>query len=155
LGIPVAVHPKDAFMLQQGINGEIKPINFEARIVAAIVPNSFEPSEPDILIEKEMDLNDFGVDARVVFTPGHTKGSVSVLCGNNEAIIGDLMMGGWLGGALRGSRPNYHYFIDDINDLHASMKKLLDMKPSMFYVGHGGPLLLQDVIQQFKNKINP
>src|SRR4030095_7174858 len=79
LGIPVAVHANDAFMLRDGRNGEIKPMNFEARVIAALVPNSFERSEPDILFEEEMDLSDFGVDAKIIFTPGHTKGSLSVL----------------------------------------------------------------------------
>jgi glyoxylase-like metal-dependent hydrolase (beta-lactamase superfamily II) len=48
LNIPIAVHTNDAFMLRQGINGEIKPRNFEAQFIKTIVPKSFEPSEPDI-----------------------------------------------------------------------------------------------------------
>jgi glyoxylase-like metal-dependent hydrolase (beta-lactamase superfamily II) len=88
LGIPVAVHGNDAFMLREGRNGEIKPRNLEARVIKAIVPNSFKACEPDILIDKEISLTDFGVDGKVFFTPGHTKGSLSVLV-NNEAIVGD------------------------------------------------------------------
>jgi len=153
LGSPIAVQVKDAFMLREGRNGEIKPRNFEAKIIAALVPNSFERSDPDILIEKEMSLDNYGVDARIIFTPGHTKGSISILCGNNEAIIGDLMMGGWAGGAIYGSRPNYHYYIDDINDLHASIKTIVGLKPSKLYVGHGGPLSYGDVIHNFAKKI--
>ena len=153
LGIPVAVHGKDAFMLREGRNGEIKPRNLEARIVKAIVPNSFEACEPDIVLDEETTLTDFGVDGKVFFTPGHTKGSLSVLLGNNEAIIGDVMMGGVLGGALLGTRPNYHYFIDDRNELHASIKKITSWKPSKLYVGHGGPLNYNDVLNQFSKNI--
>lgn len=149
LGIPVAVHINDAFMLRDGRNGEIKPRNFEARLIMAFVPKSFETSQPDILIEEEMVLTDFGVDAKVIFTPGHTKGSISILCGNHEAIVGDLMMGGWAAGALFGSRPHYHYYIDDIGQLHASLKKILSYKPSKLYVGHGGPLKSEDVTGRF------
>jgi len=153
LGVPVAVHVKDAFMLRQGINGEIKPRNFEARMIKAVVPNSFEACEPDILIEEEMILTDFGINGKVFFTPGHTKGSISVLCENSEAIIGDVMMGGVLGGALFGTRPNYHYFIDDRNDLNASLKKIFSWKPSKLYVGHGGPLSYGDVIDRFSQEL--
>lgn len=152
LGIPVAVHGNDAFMLREGRNGEIKPRNLEARVIKAIVPNSFKACEPDILIDKEISLTDFGVDGKVFFTPGHTKGSLSVLV-NNEAIVGDVMMGGWAGGALFGTRPNYHYFIDDLNDLHASLKKIMSWKPSKLYVGHGGPLNYTDVLNQFSKDI--
>jgi len=150
LKIPIAVHANDVFMLKQGVNGVIKPRNFEAKIIAALVPNSFEPSEPDIVINQEMNLNDFGIDAKVIFTPGHTKGSISVLC-KNQAIIGDLMMGGWAGGAVYSSYPNYHYYIDDLNDLHSSMKKILSHQPATLYVGHGGPLKLKNVDDHFSS----
>jgi hydroxyacylglutathione hydrolase len=153
LNIPIAVHTNDAFMLRQGINGEIKPRNLEAQFIKVIVPNSFEPSEPDILLEEEMSLTDFGVNAKVIFTPGHTKGSLTVLSENNEAIVGDVMMGGWVGGALFGSRPNYHYFIDDLDQVHASIKKIMQFKPTTLYVGHGGPLDGKDVLQRFSTII--
>ena len=153
LGVPVAVHVNDAFMLRKGINGEIKPRNFEAQIIKAIVPSSFEACEPDILIEEEMTLTDFGINGKVFFTPGHTKGSISVLCENSQAIIGDVMMGGVMGGALFGTRPNYHYFIDDRNDLNASMKKIFSWKPAKLYVGHGGPLSYGDVIDRFSQEL--
>lgn len=154
LGIPVAVHSKDAFMLREGRNGEIKPRNLEARVVKAIVPNSFEACEPDLVLDEEISLTDFGVDGKVSFTPGHTKGSLSILFGNNAAIIGDAMMGGVLGGALFGTRPNYHYFIDDRNDLHASLKKIFGMKPATLYVGHGGPLMGQAAAEHFSKLLN-
>jgi hydroxyacylglutathione hydrolase len=153
LRVPIAVHVNDAFMLREGRNGEIKPRNFEARLIIAFVPKSFETSQPDILIEEEMELTDFGVDAKVLFTPGHTKGSLSILCGNNEAIVGDLMMGGWAGGALFGSHPNYHYYIDDLEQVHASIKKMMQFEPTRLYVGHGGPLKSTDVVQRFSSVI--
>jgi glyoxylase-like metal-dependent hydrolase (beta-lactamase superfamily II) len=154
LNIPIAVHTNDAFMLRQGINGEIKPRNFEAQFIKTIVPKSFEPSEPDILLEEEMLLTGFGVNAKVIFTPGHTKGSLTVLSESNEAIVGDVMMGGWVGGAVFGSRPNYHYFIDDLDQVHASIKKIMRFKPTKVYVGHGGPLNGIDIMQRFSAIIN-
>lgn len=149
LDAPIAVHVNDAFMLREGRNGEIKPRNFEAKVIMAFVPKSFEASQPDILIEEEMVLTDFGVDAKVFFTPGHTKGSISILCGNHEAIVGDVMMGGWVGGALFSSHPNYHYYIDDIGQVHASIKKILGFKPKKLFVGHGGPLKFENVVERF------
>ncbi len=153
LGIPVAVHSNDAFMLRNGTNGEIKPHNLEAQIVKAVIPSSFEVCEPDILIEEEITLTDFGVNGKVFFTPGHTKGSISILFENREAIIGDVMLGGWVGGALFASRPNYHYFIEDLNDLHNSMKKIFSWQPSKLYVGHGGPLQTTQAFRRFENII--
>lgn len=152
LGVPVAVHAQDAFMLRTGTNGEVKPRNLEAKMVAAMLVKPYESCQPDILLEEEMVLSDFGVEGKVIFTPGHTKGSLSVLF-KDEAIVGDVMMGGWMGGAMFGTRPNYHYFIDDLDTVHASMKKILAYKPSTLYVGHGGPLKSADVARRFSSVI--
>jgi len=152
LGVPVAVHAADEFMLKTGTNGEVKPRNLEARMVAAMLVRPFEAVEPDIVLEEESVLSDFGVEGKVVFTPGHTQGSISFLTGK-DAIIGDVMMGGWMGGAFFGTRPNYHYFIDDLAAVHDSMKKILGYRPSMLYVGHGGPLAYQAVADRFSSSL--
>ena len=151
LRVPTAVHVRDAFMLRTGTNGDVRPRNLEAKLVKRILVKPFEASEPDIIIEEEMILSDFGVDGRVIFTPGHTKGSLSVLLANKEAIIGDVMMGGWVGGEVLGSRPNYHYFIDDIGDVHTSIRKIVGSKPARVYVGHGGPLKPESIVERFSN----
>lgn len=152
LDVPVAVHEADAFMLKTGTNGEVKPRNWEAGLVKAMLVKPFEAVEPDLILREETSLADFGVSANVIFTPGHTKGSLSVLV-DNEAIIGDVMMGGWMGGNLLGSRPNYHYFIDDLDTVHASMKKVFSFKPVNLYVGHGGPLNAVDARNRFSVNI--
>ena len=154
LGVPVAVHANDVFMLRTGTNGEVKPRNLEAALIKPFVMRPFEPSEPDLILEEEMSLNSFGVEGKILFTPGHTKGSISVVLGNNEAIVGDMMMGGWLGGAIFGTRPNYHYYIDDIGQLHASMKKILGLKLRTLYVGHGDPLQYESVIKNFSTVLS-
>jgi hydroxyacylglutathione hydrolase len=53
LKIPIAVHASDAFMLRTGTNGEIKPRNWEARLVKAMLVKPFEAVEPDLIIEQE------------------------------------------------------------------------------------------------------
>lgn len=148
LGAPVAVQAADAFMLKTGTNGEVKPRNWEARLVRAMLVKPFEAVTPDLILEKEIALADFGVDAQIFFTPGHTKGSLSVIC-EKQAIVGDVMMGGWVGGNLFGSRPNYHYFIDDLKEVHASIKRILGFQPAVLFVGHGGPLKREDVASRF------
>lgn len=149
LGIPSAIHKEDAFMLQTGTNGLVNAINFEAEIYKKILVKPFEVSEPDIVIENEISLGDFGVDGKIVFTPGHTKGSISILFANNEMIIGDVMMGGFMGGNLFPSRPTYHYFYNDFDEIKSSINKIVSLKPAKMYVGHGGALTFDDVGKQF------
>jgi glyoxylase-like metal-dependent hydrolase (beta-lactamase superfamily II) len=137
---PTAIQAADAQMLTSGVPDPVKPISLEAQLVKAMLVKPFPGIQPDVIIERNRSLADYGVNGRVLLTPGHTPGSISVLLNNGEAIIGDVLMGGWIGGNVFGTRPNYHYFIDDRSALHASLKNILAQSPTRLYVGHGGPL---------------
>lgn len=153
-GIPVAIHQADAPNLGTGTNGVVKPRNIEARLVAAMLVKPFDAVTPDIVLSQEISLHAYGIDGQVLFTPGHTKGSLSLLLGNGEAIVGDVMMGGWLGGTIRPHQPNYHYFVDDWDDVHHSIARLLSHAPTRWYVGHGGPLEYVRVARHFAHISN-
>jgi len=137
---PTAIHPADAAVMDSGKNQATKPTSMRARLLHWLVNDEFPPVRPDILIPDEMSLQGFGVDGKVVYTPGHTKGSISVLLSCGEAIVGDLLMGGWLGGMVRSGQPGYPYYADDLGQIRASVKKLLDLGATTLFVGHGGPL---------------
>lgn len=153
-GMPVAIHQADAPNLVTGSNGVVKPRNMEARLVAAMLVKPFDAVTPDIVLSEEMSLHAYGIDGQVIFTPGHTKGSLSLLLGNGEAIVGDVMMGGWMGGVLRPQHPNYHYFVDDWDDVQRSITRLLTHAPTRWYVGHGGPLAYARVARHFAHISN-
>jgi hydroxyacylglutathione hydrolase len=137
---PAAIHSLDAFMARQGHNGPLRFPSLLARLIVRLVDRPFPPFEPDILLAEEASLAAFGVDGRIVFTPGHTAGSISLVLGSGEAIVGDLLVGGYLGGVVRPGQPGYPYAADDLDVLRASVQKVLDLRPSKLFVGHGGPL---------------
>jgi hydroxyacylglutathione hydrolase len=149
LGVPTMIHQADAPNLITGTNGAIKPRNLEARMIAAMLVKPFDAVTPDIMLTDETSLHAYGVDGQIIFTPGHTKGSLSLILGNGEAIVGDVMMGGWFGGTIRPRHPNYHYFVDDWDDVNRSITRLLALAPSRWYVGHGGPLAYAHVARAF------
>lgn len=116
----------------------------------------FPPIAPDLFVDETFDLSAFGVEGRLLPTRGHTAGSISVLLPDGAAIVGDVMMGGYMGGNLLGTRPNYRYFADDLKAVHGSIQNLLDAGVKTFYVGHGGPLQRDDVARRFAKIIeNP
>lgn len=137
---PAAIHPADAVVMDSGKNQATKPTCLSARLLHGLVDDTFPAVRPDSLVPDEMSLRVFGVDGKVIFTPGHTAGSISVLLNTGEAIIGDLLMGGWLGGVFRSGKPDYPYFADDVWQIQSSVRKLLDFGATKFFVGHGGPL---------------
>lgn len=99
---------------------------------------STDPFVPDIVIDESMPLHDYGVDARVLTTPGHTPGSISVLADSGELIAGDLIAGPFLGAVRhRPANPPFHH--DRTLNL-ASLDAVLALDPAVGYVGHGGPL---------------
>ena len=148
-GAPVAIHRADADLVRRGVNGTLRGTNVTGRLLRTILDHSYPPLEPDVLIEDEIDLTSFGVAARIMHTPGHTSGSISVLTAAGEMIVGDLLMGGWFGGWLFPTRPGLHYYADDLPKLHASIRKVLAASPSVIHPGHGGPLDPANVARRF------
>jgi hydroxyacylglutathione hydrolase len=147
---PVAIHRQDVHLIEKGTCDPLTPIAFGARLVRLISYRCFVPVKPDLIIDHEMDLHPYGVRGRILFTPGHTAGSISVLLEGGQAIVGDLMMGGFLGGHLLPQRPGFHYFANDVAALRKSIKKLMDTGVTTVFVAHGGPLARQAILDRFK-----
>ena len=149
-GAPVAVHRGDLDMLRRGDNGRVFPTDFEAKLSQRFVDRPFPALEPDILLDDQSDLRELGLDATMLHTPGHSPGSISMLFQNGDAIIGDILRGGIMGGMFLSSRPNYPFYLYDLADkpvILDSVQSVLDRGAQRLYTGHGGPLPRQAVAQ--------
>ena len=77
-GAPIAAHKLDAEWPSNGKHYPIKPRGFRGRMMVMLFRFMKRPAppivKPDIVIDGEFDLNQFGVDAKVIHTPGHTPG---------------------------------------------------------------------------------
>lgn len=145
-GCPVAYHPGDQHLAEQAHNGPLRGVGLRGRILARMLSDlPFQPRAADLDAEGGLRLDAFGVAAAVLHTPGHTPGSISVVFDSGDAIIGDVIMGGYAGGALRPTRPNFHYFADDLPTAMASLDRILAATSGRLFVGHGGPLRHADV----------
>lgn len=97
---------------------------------------NFNPFEVDIaLTDDEFSLDAFDIPGKIIHTPGHTKGSISVLMDNGEAFVGDLAMNMF---PIRIS-PGLPIFGDDMEVVKDSWRKLLDMGVKTIYPAHGKP----------------
>ncbi len=149
-GAPIAVHAADAEMLRMGHNAPLRPTCFTARLAAPFVQGGRgDPTQPDLVLDGGRSLHDVGLDARVIETPGHTPGSVSLILPGGDAVVGDLLMGGYLGGLVRRSVPNVAYFQDDDRQATRSLRAVLATGARHLYVGHGGPLSAERVALRF------
>jgi len=139
-GAKIAVHKEDANIVKEGKKVFPTGLNAWGSILAYIWRPMFSlinytGVEPDILLEEEFQLAEFGIKGRVIHTPGHTGGSVSVLLDGGEAIVGDLAMNGFP--MRRGA--GMPIFGNSDREIKQSWKKLLDAGASVIYPGHGNP----------------
>jgi hydroxyacylglutathione hydrolase len=149
-GAPIAIHAADAEMLRMGHNAPLRPTCFTARLAAPIVQGGRgEPTHPDLILDGERSLRDIGIDGRIIETPGHTAGSISLLLKEGNAVVGDLLMGGYLGGRVRRRVPNTAYFQEDDDAARQSLRMILGSGARTLYVGHGGPLAAEQVAMRF------
>ncbi len=150
-GIKVAAGKADRPMTEAGRNDELKPTNVTARLIRRVVDLRYTPFTPDLLIDEAgIDLGAFGVPGRAVQMPGHTAGSVVVvLASGDKAFVGDMMLGGSLGGAIFPRTASEHYYQADPDQNHRNIHALLRRGIAVFYVGHGGPLARDSVIERF------
>ena len=84
---------------------------------------------------EDFTLHEFGISGRIIPTPGHSPGSVSVLLDTGEAFVGDLAMNAF---PLR-CRPGLPIFADDLEQVKKSWRTLLDQGAAMVYPAHGKP----------------
>jgi len=96
--------------------------------------------EVDIVAgDEEISLVEYGIPGKVVYTPGHSWGSVSVLLDSGEAFVGDLAMN-MLPMRLK---PGLPIFGDDIRVVKKSWRTLLDMGVRTVYPAHGKPFSVE------------
>ncbi|MFD0379322.1 MBL fold metallo-hydrolase [Streptomyces sp. NPDC127112] len=140
-GAPVAGHVADLGPYRSGrVREPYLPTGPMGRLMArnGKLHARAEPVEPEVLLRGETDLSDYGIEARVMPTPGHTAGSVSVLTGQGDLVAGDLIANSFMG--LIPGRPASPPFHDDPVGNLASLKRMLGLDPTRLHVGHGSPL---------------
>ena len=149
-GALVAVHSEDAQALRTGISKMDRPVGFIAHLMPLLMRSAkTDPLEPDILVDKEMSFKEYGVDGKIILTPGHTSGSISVMLNSGEAFVGDLIMGGFFG-KFRSRHPNLSPFEIGRSYIKNSVKHVLEQNPTAIYPTHGGPFTPEAVAKWYE-----
>jgi glyoxylase-like metal-dependent hydrolase (beta-lactamase superfamily II) len=63
--------------------------------LSVLQQSKFEPFRPDILIEDAQDLGSLGLQATAHHTPGHSRGSISILTREGDLYCGDHFIHVW------------------------------------------------------------
>ncbi len=107
------------------------------KIITLLLPLiSIPGTNVDVVIGDEgISLDEYRIPGKVIYTPGHSSGSVSILLKTGEAFVGDMAMNKF---PLRFS-PGLPIFAEDPVKLNESWKSLLDQGAKMIYPAHGKP----------------
>lgn len=147
-GSKIAMHSSDSGMVEQGgVSGsrKTKPDKMSPffRLIAFVVgvffkkATDFKKFTPDIMIAERFDLSTYGLNAKVLHLPGHSKGSIGILTDDGKLFCGDFAY----------NIPGFGY-IDDMADHNASMEKLIQLKIEIIYPGHGKPFPMIALIRR-------
>lgn len=131
---PVAVHELDAEYVHWGGAPVLKAATRLGTIFRSMAKVKSVPVEPDIILRDGDKLGRYGGRGRVILTPGHTAGSISILLPNGECIVGDLLMRG-----LRMGSPSYPWFAEDLSQVRESLQRVIAAGATTLLPAHGGP----------------
>ena len=148
----ILLHHKDMHFLADEKPTQPPGLNSWGRTLSALLtfmsPMIHVPKfEVAIIAEdKELSLAEYGIPGRIIPTPGHSWGSVSVLLDSGDAFVGDLAMNLF---PLR-LNPGLPIFGDDMTIVKNSWKKLLDSGAKTVYPAHGNSFpsqIMRNLIQ--------
>ncbi len=146
-GAKVMIHEADYELMKNGESAKLIPFSTIGKLLYVFLknkdtqhPKGLKPCEADIVISsEEYDLTPYGVHGKIVHTPGHTPGSISLFLDDKTAIIGDLNMS-----LIIPEKPERPMWAYDVTVWEKSIRKVLDFEPKRIEVTHGNFYILND-----------
>ena len=92
---------------------------------------------PDIPLEDNQSLMEYGLDATVINNPGHSEGSISIYTADHDLFCGDLFN--------NDKKPQKASIIQDAEKLDTSVEKIKSLETATVYPGHGKPFTMDQL----------
>jgi hydroxyacylglutathione hydrolase len=143
-GAKIAMHEQDRDLLEQPLRpqpGGPPGVTAWGRLLISMLGLytrflNIPATEVDVVLDDEgLPLAEYGIPGKVIHTPGHSHGSVSVLLETGEAFVGDLAMNRF---PVR-LNPGLPIFAEDIERVKQSCRLVLDLGAETIYPAHGKP----------------
>ncbi len=135
LHIPIAMNKKDMDLIPDNRKQYLLAKTLLGKIVLSVSLSSFEKDslevfEPILYLKNGDDLSEYGIAAKVVELPGHTKGSIGIEIEDN-LFVGDALMNMFY------STVSMLYV--DEQEMISSAKYISELGEKTIYFGHGKP----------------
>lgn len=149
-GAKILVHENEKELLEKGKTefpaGTVLISKLISTLSNLFSESKFKAVSPDITIKDNYDLKQYGINGEIIHTPGHSKGSISVIINGEDIICGDTLFN---------FMPNSVYppFANDKKQLIESWKKIKQYNCKRFYPGHGSAFGKDKFIKTLNKKI--
>lgn len=136
-GVPIAMHRDDLNLIESNNNQFMSAKTFLGKIVLSASLKGFAKGimgafTPAVFLQDGDDLTQYGIPAKVIGLPGHTKGSIGIDVGGKELIVGDALMNIFY--------PTISMLYNDEKAMLESAKKITGLGERIIYFGHGRPV---------------
>jgi hydroxyacylglutathione hydrolase len=138
----IAMHLDDSGMLENGDmfwNRKIGNALLKKLMPLFIRFGEKERCKPDFYVGDGASLAEYGWDAQVFNTPGHSSGSISILTAYGDLFCGDLLTNST-------GKPMLNSMMYDSEAGQASLEKLKTLSIKTVYPGHGQPFAWEALI---------
>ena len=154
-GAKIAIHENDKKNFENSVHNFPPGVNLWGRFshiifypITKILLKSPGGKADITLDNSDYPLYDFGIRGKIIYTPGHTKGSVSVLLETGEAFVGCLAHNN-LPFRLK---PGLPIFAENIEEVKESWNMIIQQGAKMIYPGHGDPFPVDVIKNILKHK---
>ncbi len=136
LQVPVAMHRGDTDLLVDNWMQPLSAKTVSGKAVLAASKRLFQREDipmfqPDFFLEDGDSLEQWGIPAKVVALPGHTRGSIGLDVLKKHLFVGDALMNMFY--------PTVSMLYSDRDEMLESVKKISAMGERTVWFGHGKP----------------
>jgi hydroxyacylglutathione hydrolase len=144
----VIIHETEARHLSSGDSPLPEGTNVFTQLILRLFGSKYQKlvvykgTDADILIQED---NLYSIDdcIKIIHTPGHTRGSISIIVDNEVALCGDALFGVFPWSV-------FPPFGDNVSEMINSWEKLLSTGSSTFLPAHGRPVSREKLERQYK-----
>ena len=138
-GAKTAMHAEDLGMVEHGdmFGNRQKGNNIITRTLIPLL-FGFGKSRrftPDFYLDEGADLSEYGLEAEVLYLPGHSNGSIGILTAAGDLFCGDLLEST--------KQPMLNSIMDDTVAANDSVGKIKSLEINTVYPGHGEPFAME------------
>lgn len=114
-----------------------KLMSSKIKVLMEKIYMEFEIFKPDILLEDQQSLSEYGFEGTIFHCPGHTKGSLCILDNEGNLIAGDIF--------INDKKPSLAINANDFYEMKESAREILKKHVVKIYPGHGVPFNATDL----------